>query len=252
MQTITAKWFHPGRRKDIRLIVVHCTVSPEQGTGAEAVANYFKAGTRKASTHRVADNNSTVQCVPDTDTAFGAAGANSDGLHLELVGYPTQTRAEWLDTYSHAELVEAAATMREWSDRYRIPHRWLTVPEVANGTARGFCTHKDVSDAFPAVSTGHWDPGPGFPKDTAFDIWFPPAPPAQQEKLTMFIWKIVDQPGKFFLQMPDGLVRISEEQAFRYGHGAVPHVEATDADFRHAYQGPRVVSFNDPPKMEEH
>ena len=168
---VPAKWFHAGRTKPIRLIVVHCTVSKEMGTGAEAVANYFARGDRRASAHRVCDNNSTVICVKDEDTAFGAAGANSDGLHLELVGMPDQSLAQWLDAYSDAELVEAGRSVREWSARWGVPMRWLTVAEVADGRTRGICTHADVSRAFPAVSTGHWDPGPNFPKDEALRIW---------------------------------------------------------------------------------
>jgi N-acetylmuramoyl-L-alanine amidase len=172
VQKIQAKWFHRGRRGVTpRLIVIHCTVSPESGTGAEAVAEYFARGERRASAHRTADNNSTVISVDDGDTAFAAAGANQDGLHLELVGQPQQSAAHWADEYSTAELVEAGATVREWSADYDIPLRWLTVAEVADGKTRGLCTHDDVSKAFPAVSTGHWDPGPNFPKAHALRVW---------------------------------------------------------------------------------
>lgn len=171
MQTIQARWFHTGRLKPVRLICVHCTVSGESGTGAEAVAHYFARGERKASAHRVSDNNSTVICVADGDTAFAAAGANSDGIHLELVGMPDQSTAQWLDAFSDAMLREAGATIREWASEYDIPLRWLTIAEVADGRTRGLCTHADVSKAFPAVSTGHWDPGPNFPKDEALRLW---------------------------------------------------------------------------------
>jgi hypothetical protein len=173
MQTSLARWFHEGRLKPVRLIVVHCTVSPEMGTGAEGVANYFKTGTRKASAHRVCDNDSTVLCVRDLDTAFAAAGANSDGLHLELVGYPDQSSDQWLDTFGRSMLQQAGSTIREWAAEFHIPHRWLTVAQVADGKTAGFCTHHDVSRAFPDVSTGHWDPGPNFPKTQAMALWFP-------------------------------------------------------------------------------
>lgn len=173
MEKIPAKWFHEGRRKAIRLIVIHCTVSGETGTGAEAVARYFARGERKASAHRTADNNSTVISVDDADTAFAAAGANSDGIHLELVGQPDQTRAQWLDTFSTAELFQAGLSVREWSAKYGVPLRWLTVAQVADGKTKGLCTHHDISRAFPAVSTGHYDPGAHFPKDEALRIWTP-------------------------------------------------------------------------------
>lgn len=184
---LQARWFHIGRLGHApRLIVVHCTVSPEMGTGAEQVARYFQTSTRPGSSHLVADNDSVVRCVQDADTAFGAAGANSDGLHLELVGQPTQTPQEWLDPYSLAELAQAAPFVREWSQKYAIPLRWLTVPEVADGFSKGLCTHKDVSDAFPLVSTGHWDPGPNFSKPEALRIWRGTPPTTEEEGLLLW------------------------------------------------------------------
>lgn len=185
MEHVQARWFYRGRRRAPRLIVAHCTVSPEVGTGAEAVARYFATTDRKASAHRVVDNNSTVSCVHDYDTAFGAAGANADGLHLELVGMPQQTREEWLDGYSSSMLDRAGATVRAWSSSRAIPLRWLSVAEVADGRTRGLCTHHDVSRAFPDVSTGHWDPGPHFPKDIALRKWRQEddMTPAQEAKL---------------------------------------------------------------------
>lgn len=173
MNFVPARHYRVGRTKAIRLIVIHCTVSREMGTGAEAVAEYFRTTTRKASAHRTADDNSTVMSVHDTDTAFAAAGANADGLHLELVGLPQQSETEWLDAYSRAELAQAGTTIRQWATKYAIPHRWLTVDQVADGQTKGFCTHADVSRAFPDVSTGHWDPGPNFPKAYAMRVWFP-------------------------------------------------------------------------------
>lgn len=183
---MAARWQRAGRRGNTpRLIVIHCTVSPEQGNGAEAVARYFETTTRPSSTHKVCDNNSTVRCVEDEDTAYGAAGANLDGLHLELVGMPDQTRSQWLDDYSTAELFQAGLSVREWAAKFTIPLRWLTVAQVADGETAGLCTHHDVSQAFPDVSTGHWDPGPNFPKDEALRIWAPSptAPPAQEDDM---------------------------------------------------------------------
>lgn len=184
---IAAKWQRP-RRDEIRIVVVHCTISPEQGSGAEAVARYFQNVDRPASTQLVADNNSVVRCVPDNMECAGAAGANRDGLHIELVGYADQSREQWLDAYGQAMFRQAGPFMREWSRLYNIPPRWLTVAEVAGGKARGFCTHADVSAAFPAVSTGHYDPGKQFPKQAVMDLWFPPAPiPTMEDDMALII-----------------------------------------------------------------
>ena len=197
MEKIPAKWFHKGRRGVApRLIVIHATVSREVGTGAEAVAQYFARGERKASAHRTADNNSTVISVADEDTAFAAAGANQDGLHLELVGMPDQSAVQWLDPYSQAELFQAGLTVREWARDYDIPLRWLSVAEVADKRTKGLCTHHDVSRAFPAVSTGHWDPGPHFPKAEALRIWTPDHPDDPEDTVDAAeVQAIVDAEG---------------------------------------------------------
>lgn len=174
------------RRGEIRVVVVHCTISPEQGTGAEAVARYFQTVDRPASSHLVADNNSVVRCVADNMEAVGAAGANRDGLHLELVGYADQSAEQWMDAYGRAMFAQAGPFMREWSALYDIPPRWLSVAQVADGQSRGFCTHADVSKAFPAVSTGHTDPGKQFPKQAVMGLWFPqsaPIPPMEDDAM---------------------------------------------------------------------
>lgn len=175
------------RRAEIRLVVCHCTISPEMGTGAESVARYFQTVDRPASAHLVADNNSVVRCVPDNMEACGAAGANRDGLHLELVGYADQSAEQWMDAYGKAMFAQARPFMRDWSVLYNIPPRWLTVAQVADGRSRGFCTHADVSKAFPAVSTGHTDPGKQFPKQAVMDLWFPPKPTHVEEDSMLFI-----------------------------------------------------------------
>lgn len=188
--SIAARWSYSGRQgRHPRLIVIHCTVSPEMGTGAEAVALYFSRlpATNKASAHKVVDDDSVVTCVADEDTAFGAAGANSDGLHLELVGLPTQTREEWQDKFSTHELALAQTVVDEWSTKFDIPLRWLTVAEVADGVTKGMCTHADVSAAFPKVSTGHWDPGPEFPKDL-----FPAPSPEEDDMPNELLQSISD------------------------------------------------------------
>lgn len=197
---VPAKW-QRARRSQIRLICVHCTVSPEQGTGAEAVARYFTSVERPASAHLVADNNSVVRCVPDNMESCGAAGANRDGLHVELVGYADQTSAQWMDAFGRAMFAQAKPFLRDWSRLYNIPPRWLTVAQVADGESRGFCTHADVSKAFPAVSTGHYDPGPHFPKQAVMDLWFPTPQeddmtPDQAQKLNAIDLRVIDLENK--------------------------------------------------------
>lgn len=170
-----ARWYRKGRLRPIKLIVVHCTVSKEMGTGAEAVARYFATTDRQGSTHAIADSDSVVGCVRDSDTAFGAANANADGLHLELVGMPDQTAAEWLDAFGRAMFTRAGDLIRYWAATYGIAvDRFLTVGELRAGRG-GLTTHVDVDKAWP--STGHWDPGPWFPRREFLAAITPPAPP---------------------------------------------------------------------------
>lgn len=205
MEFIQARWWHQGRRKAVRLIVIHCTVSREMGTGAEAVARYFATATRPGSAHRTGDSDSVVASVRDGDTAFGAAGANADGLHFELVGMPDQTTDQWLDTFGQAMFRTAAPTMREWTSEYDVPWRWLTVAQVRDGVSRGFCTHHDVSLAFPDVSTGHWDPGFSFPKAQAMAIWRPATPtfPYLGDTDMGVVIRRIENPNQSVLVLPD-------------------------------------------------
>lgn len=162
-----ARNYTRGRIHRIDLIVVHCTAGPEsaKGTGAEAVQNMFATQTRKASAHVTVDNNSIARSVHDWDTAWAAKGFNARGLHLELVGMPNQTRAQWLDTVSRATLKNGAKVIADWCRRYDIDPRWATLPQLKSGSPLfAFTTHKLCSDANPE-GTGHWDPGPNFPTD---------------------------------------------------------------------------------------
>jgi hypothetical protein len=176
---VQARWFRRGRLGAVRLIVIHCTVSPEMGAGAEAVARYFATTDRRGSAHKVVDSTSVVRCVRDEDTAFGAAGANHDGVHLELVGMPQQSFEEWLDDYGRAMFGMAGPTVREWMRKYGIPPTWLGVEQVRDGETKGFTDHATVERAFP--STGHWDPGPWFPRAQFMSTAAGGAAPGEEE-----------------------------------------------------------------------
>jgi hypothetical protein len=184
MTFIQAAHFYPGRRKPIRLLVLHDMEASVTGTTAENVARYFaQADSRKASAHYCIDNNSIVQCVRDGDTAWAAEGANSDGLHFELAGYARQTADQWLDVYGKALLSRTAYLVAAKSLTYGIPVRHLTVQQIRNGEL-GICGHADITAAYPP-GTGHTDPGPNFPwtyflglvRAAVTDLQPKPAPP---------------------------------------------------------------------------
>lgn len=164
MDFVKARWYGSGRTVPIRVIVIHDMEAPEGPLTAENIAHWFATmpATSKASAHVCVDNNSAVRCVADSDRAWHAPGANSDGLGIELAGYARQSRAEWLDQYSKGVLDQAAKVVAGWCQKHSIPARKLTVAELKAGK-RGIVGHRDVSAAYR--QTDHSDPGPSFPWD---------------------------------------------------------------------------------------
>lgn len=148
-----------GARKasSIRLVVIHSA----EGSSAAGVASFF-AGSAQASTQLAADGKECWRMLPDLVIPWGAPGANSDGLHIEICGFAKWDRNEWLQ---HEKMLRRSAwKVAKWCWQYGIPVRWLTDKQLANGTARGLTQHIQVSRVFKG--SDHWDPGPHFPSDT--------------------------------------------------------------------------------------
>ena len=164
--TTTAKNYTKGpRRNPLRLIVMHSMESQEKPGTAANVAKWFGGATApQASAHVCVDSQSIVYVVDDSDIAWGAPGANNDGLHIEMAGVAAQTREQWLDTYSVGVLDNAAKVAAEWCKKYSIPAVALTPAQVADGKTKGICGHVTVTKAFPKLGT-HTDPGANFPWD---------------------------------------------------------------------------------------
>ncbi len=110
--------------------------------------------------HNCLDNDSTVQCVRESDVAWHAPGANHNGLGIELAGYANQTEAQWGDAFSQAMLRRAAWLIARACREHKIPVVLLSADDL-KAKKRGLCGHDTVSKAFK-LST-HYDPGPWFP-----------------------------------------------------------------------------------------
>lgn len=149
---------HSGERKlsAIRWIVIHSA----EHTKAESVAAWFANPKSSGSTHLVVDGTSCFKTLRDTFIPWGAPGANAKGYHIEVCGYARYTRAEWLQL--EQTLRRAAYKTAQRCALYNIPARWVGPLGLKLGR-KGLTTHVDCSRAFGG---DHWDPGPGFPKDT--------------------------------------------------------------------------------------
>lgn len=155
----------PRKASQIKWAVVHSAeVFDDTGadTTAEAVANYFARPSTQASTQLAVDRDSCVRMLPDLVIPWGASGANTNGLHVEICGRAGWTRAQWLTLARRPMLDRAAYKTAMWCYRYEIPVRWVRPTGLELGR-KGLTTHSDVEKAWP--SSGHWDPGSGFPRD---------------------------------------------------------------------------------------
>jgi hypothetical protein len=139
--------------------------NPEVPGQALAVAQWM-AGPKapKGSAHFYIDDRVIIQGVRLSDVAWGAAGANGNGLHLEHAGFAGQTPAQWGDEYSMKVLVNSARVAAAVCLLHDVPIVRLT-PKWGAGLKglRGFIGHNDVNTARGVRD--HWDPGPNFPWD---------------------------------------------------------------------------------------
>lgn len=164
---VQAKYFtavpHTAPRT-VRVIVIHDMEAAERIDTAEAIANYFKEmpDNRQASAHVCVDADSIVQCVHDRDVAYAAPGCNNDGIHIELAGYGSQSRGQWLDAYGQSLLGLGANVAAQYCLKYGIPVQHLTNDQLKQGM-RGIVGHAQVSEVYH--KSDHTDPGPNFPWD---------------------------------------------------------------------------------------
>lgn len=163
---VQAKHFTPTSGRQIDLVVIHDMEAKEDITTAENVAKWFAGkDAPRASAHWNHDPDSSVRSVLDKDVAWGAPGANHNGLQHELAGYARQTREEWLDDPSMKIMQRAAAKVREECLAYDIPVEFVNADRLLAG-ARGITTHLEVTRAWHRST--HWDPGYNFPMEDVF------------------------------------------------------------------------------------
>lgn len=179
---VAAKHFTvPSKPRVVKLIVLHTMEAAEKGETAEAVAKFFAKGDRRASAHLCVDNNSVIQCVEDKHIAWGAKGANQNGLHVEMAGSFRQTADQWADAFSQDTLKLTAAVVARLCIDHGLPAVKITTAQLKAGE-RGIVGHDQVVEAFPdgQVAAEHQDPGKHFPWSLFMnEVWLAIGPTGQ-------------------------------------------------------------------------
>ena len=157
--------YYRGRQRRLRVIVIHTMETPETTGRALWCARWFaglEGPAPVASAHACIDDRSVIRCLPASDTAFAAPGANADGYQIEHAGYMRQSAADWADAFSSKQLALSAAHAREIALANSIPFVHLTNEELA-AEKSGFIGHDQASSVYK--QSDHTDPGPAFPWD---------------------------------------------------------------------------------------
>lgn len=148
-------------RRNIHLVVLHSMESQEKPGTARQVATWFGGPKAPdASAHYCVDDTEIIQCVEEEAIAWGAPGANANGIQVELAGRAEQSASQWIDAYSRSMLWLAAPLVADICRRHGIPAEIVDVRGLRHGD-RGITRHMDVSQAFKKST--HTDPGSGFP-----------------------------------------------------------------------------------------
>lgn len=136
---------------------------------AENLAGYLdreNAAGRGKSYHKICDDDSTVNYVPDSQASWALRTGNARSLNLCMTGWARWSRVDWMAHYPM--LRRAAAEVRGWCETYNIPMRKLT-PAQVGADWWGICGHVDWSlgkrPLLGKASGDHTDPGPNFPWD---------------------------------------------------------------------------------------
>lgn len=161
---IAAKHFTHAHRQAIDLIVIHTMEAPEKPGKARQVARWFASDVSPlASAHYCVDDSEIIQCVLDSDIAWHAPGANSNGIGIEHAAYARFTKADWSMVGCQEMLRRSAVLVTDLCRAYKIPMIRLSAEDIKQ-KKRGICGHSDVTEALNG-GKGHWDPGPNFPWD---------------------------------------------------------------------------------------
>ena len=141
----------------IRLLVLHST---EGGGSAKNVAEFFHGPSAEGSAHLVVDDDACYRCLANEQIPWAAPSANTDGFHIEQVGYAAWTAAEW---EKHLNMLHRTAYKLAYHSKlFGIPLVFVDAAGLRAGH-KGVTTHAEVSKAYPNSQGNHHDPGTGYP-----------------------------------------------------------------------------------------
>jgi hypothetical protein len=146
----------------VRLIVLH---TAEGARTIESLGGYFQ-GNVGASSHVGADDkvNTIGEYVKRPNKAWTQSNYNAAAVSIELCGFASWSRSEWLN--NHANMLDNCARwVAEEAAHFGIPITKLSESQ-AQGGGRGVCQHVDLG----AGGGGHHDCGSGFPIDDVLDM----------------------------------------------------------------------------------
>ncbi len=144
----------------IKLIVVHDMEDAAYDRADENTGAWFENAKSQGSTHYGCDEDSIEQYLPLNVIPWGAPSANSQGVHIELMGKAIWTTREWM-TLALCTLDNCAFVLARLHARLNIPLVKLNDVQLASG-GKGVVTHRQCSRVFKTPG-GHSDPGMGFP-----------------------------------------------------------------------------------------
>jgi hypothetical protein len=143
-------------------IVLH---TAEGATTIESLGNFFANGSNQVSSHTGADDKKDIlgEYVTRGNAAWTQAAYNEESVALELCGFASWSRDNWLNNHGNM-LHNAARWVAEEAAHYGLPIVALNNSQ-AQGGGRGVCEHVN----FGAGGGGHVDCGSPFPMDKVIE-----------------------------------------------------------------------------------
>ena len=158
-------YHHSGNRTyaAIDWIVLHDMESANYLRAAENCGTWFESARSGGSTHYGCDDDSIQQYLSMLTVAWGAPGANDNGVHIEQMGMASWSKTKWLQ--HKGTLDNCAWLIAHIHGKVGVPIRRLTGAEI-RAHKRGVVTHRQLT---AAIGGTHTDPGPGYPMDWVMD-----------------------------------------------------------------------------------